>query len=498
MDVETWCVNTLANSPERVVSDFGIMMAGATAMNGQIFLADGADFMGSIKDSPCTVVILDPLQPKGAASLLALMEREELSDGKLRVPELPALRRIIPCYWDGQGEVIGFLDMLEQQEESYVAEVTPDDLACIWNTSGSTGFSKLVPHPHSDLLRLASRSSTTLGLTLVPDDNAERAELVINGLKSTPSPDDGSVMENIRKSDANSSRQSIFRSSKENTEAKREGAVQQCFDVASPLTADSFSRKSLEEPPLEIQHAGSGRSTCTRQSAEERDRESDSRHPDHIWFFRARPFTYQVVLDPDQFEDCSNGKPLPGVEMKVVDDGEKPVCSGKMGEIIFRTDIQYPGYFNNEEATKKIILRDGWYRTGDVGYFNDRGDLCVVCRTAFTIMHGAFLIHPGWLEARIGTLPGVETVLVVPVPDPVLHQELCACVVPRPEAYLTAEKLREFCQTLFLTDSRDHMTHVPPYFLFFSALPTTATGKTRRVLPVAVVGIVYSVRPWPH
>ncbi|KAL8607428.1 hypothetical protein ACOMHN_024453 [Nucella lapillus] len=569
--------NTLPNSPERVVSDFGIMMAGAAAMNGQIFLADGADFLGSLQDSRCSAIILDPLQLKGAASLLASLEKEERSDGTMRVPRLPALRRIIPCNWRDQGPgVSSFLDTLEQREERYVAEVTPEDLAYIWTTSGSTGFSKLVPHCHSHFLTIAARFSTTFGMmTLVTPEsheNADRGEMVTSGLKPAPSPADGRLTENTGSDAADSSHQSVFGSSKEDSEAKTEESVRSSKEDTGAKKEGSltqyakyifFNNNSLGWSggfPAAYLAAGASRvlvdlspGTPSDPSAlmwaairQERCnaalmlpyhlqqilsqeglwkklpwklnvltlagqpihaslvKEAVSKVTSTVYVFYGSSelgvLTYKVVHDPEQYQDCSNGKPQPGMEVKVMDhekevmeknamDHEKEVTndeqkvskpSGKMGEIIARTDTPFQGYFNNEDATKKITLPNGWFRTGDVGYFSDTGDLCVVCRSSFTIMRGAFLLHPGWLEARIGTHPGVEAVLVVPVPDPLLHQELCACVVPKPEASLTAEDLRGFCRSLFLTDSRDHMTAVPPYFLFFSALPTIATGKPCR------------------
>ena len=103
-----------------------------------------------------------------------------------------------------------------------------------------------------------------------------------------------------------------------------------------------------------------------------------------------------------------------------------------------------------------------------------------MCRLAFSIMRGPYLLYPGWLERRISRCPGVRDVLVVPVPDPVLHQELCACLLPRPGVSLTSEGVRQFCASLFLTSAQSDMTAVPRYYLFLDAFPTTSTGKTCR------------------
>ena len=57
-------------------------------------------------------------------------------------------------------------------------------------------------------------------------------------------------------------------------------------------------------------------------------------------------------------------------------------------------------------------------------------------------MRGAYLLYPGWLESRISEHPSLQHVLIVPVPDPVLHQELCACVIPKPGCDVTEEQLK--------------------------------------------------------
>ena len=68
------------------------------------------------------------------------------------MPGLPALKRVLEVHWESQGEDKALLQLLEDESESYVAEVSPGDLAEVWTTSGSTGFSKLVPRTHEAVL----------------------------------------------------------------------------------------------------------------------------------------------------------------------------------------------------------------------------------------------------------------------------------------------------------------------------------------------------------
>ena len=204
---------------------------------------------------------------------------------------------------------------------------------------------------------------------------------------------------------------------------------------------------------------------------------------------------WRPVGEAASYESCNNGPPYEeGVEVKVVDEGGGEVGAGRLGEVLVRSEQAFLGYLNNHDpdapapgSSKTLSRRDGWVSTGDVGSLNERGEVSVFCRKGFSIMRGAYLLHPGWLESRLLRCPGVLHVLIVPVPDPVLHQELCACVVTRPggagesgAAAVTAESVKEFCAGLFLGDGRDPMTAVPRHLLFLRQLPTTPTGKTCR------------------
>nr|KAG5711845.1 hypothetical protein BaRGS_026286 [Batillaria attramentaria] len=381
--------NTLPNSPERLISDLGIVLAGAAAMNGQVFLSDGEDFIGSLKDAGCCAVILDPLQPKGAAAVLEA--RVHSQEGThVHYPDLPNLHQLFLCQWDTDGEHQSFMDVLEVAEEMYVADVTPDDMA---EERCTVAF--MVP---SQLLQLTDHCDQLQG------QGSSQWRLRVIGSGGQP----------LRK--------------------KHMEAIGKATDKI---------------------HCGYG---STETGA----------------------ISTKVVTDKDTYEDCNNGHTMPGVQLKVVSDDLKEVPKGTLGEIITRGPQLFGSYLNNDAATQKAFLPDGWYRTGDVGYINDMGEVFTVCRKAFSIMRGPYLLYPGWLEDRISRCPGVEDVMIVPVPDPVLYQELCACLIPQPGASLTSEGVRTFCNDLFLTSDKSEMTAVPKYYLFFQQFPTTNTGKTCR------------------
>ena len=85
----------------------------------------------------------------------------------------------------------------------------------------------------------------------------------------------------------------------------------------------------------------------------------------------------QVVMKREDYEDCNNGLPVTSMEVRVVDDDQTDVPVGQMGEIVVRGPQLFSGYLGKPEVTQRTFGPDGWYKTGDVGYINDKGEVRV-------------------------------------------------------------------------------------------------------------------------
>ncbi|KAK7488364.1 hypothetical protein BaRGS_00020338, partial [Batillaria attramentaria] len=183
----------------------------------------------------------------------------------------------------------------------------------------------------------------------------------------------------------------------------------------------------------------------------------------------------------EDYEDGNSGLPLPGVEIKLVDESQQGVVEpGQTGEVLCRGPHVFTGYLGMDQAAHdNVFTHDGWFRTTDAGFRNGKGELHVIGRKSNAIIYGGFILYPGWLESRLARCPGVQSVVIVPVPDSIKYQELCACVMPQPGIGVTEEEVREFCKTLYL-DPETVESAVPRYYLFFDRFPTTVTGKTDR------------------
>jgi HIP---CoA ligase len=164
------------------------------------------------------------------------------------------------------------------------------------------------------------------------------------------------------------------------------------------------------------------------------------------------------------------GAPLPGVEVRIVDDSGVDLPAGKPGELLLRSPFQMSGYFDDPESTAQAIV-DGWLRTGDIGLFDDRGHLCITDRKKDIFIVGGFNVAPAEVEKTLLSIDGVAQVAVVGIPDDYFGEVAAAFVVPREGAQVTTEDV--------LTYARAHLANykVPRRVEIVDAFPLNATGK---------------------
>lgn len=164
----------------------------------------------------------------------------------------------------------------------------------------------------------------------------------------------------------------------------------------------------------------------------------------------------------------SVGKPIPGVELLIVDENEKPVPAGEVGEIIAQGPNVMKGYYNMPQETQ-AALRNGWLHTGDMGRFDEDGYLYIVERKKDLIIRGGFNIYPRDVEEVLNRHPAVIESAVIGIPSERMGEEVKAFVVTRSE--VDAETLKAYC--------RDSLANfkTPSEIEFVNALPRNAVGK---------------------
>ncbi len=170
----------------------------------------------------------------------------------------------------------------------------------------------------------------------------------------------------------------------------------------------------------------------------------------------------------------SVGTPLPGVEIKIVDEEGAEVAANEVGEIATRSSKNMSRYWNNPDATAEAIDADGWLRTGDAGYLDDDGYLYIHDRVKDMIISGGENIYPAEVENAVYAHPKVADVAVIGVPDQKWGEAVKACVVLKDGESLSEAEI--------ITHSRDHIAgyKCPKSVDFIEALPRNPSGKILR------------------
>nr|WP_263327499.1 long-chain-fatty-acid--CoA ligase [Neobacillus sp. Marseille-Q6967] len=166
----------------------------------------------------------------------------------------------------------------------------------------------------------------------------------------------------------------------------------------------------------------------------------------------------------------SVGIPIPGVEVKVVDEHGFEVPAGEVGELLVYGDNVTPGYYLNEEESKRV-LQDSWLHTGDMARMDGEGYVYIVDRKKDLIIRGGFNVYPRDVEEILNKNESVSEVAVIGVPDERMGEEMVACVVLKPGATATEKELILYCQ--------DHLAKnkTPRKVVFLDTLPRNGVGK---------------------
>jgi long-chain acyl-CoA synthetase len=166
----------------------------------------------------------------------------------------------------------------------------------------------------------------------------------------------------------------------------------------------------------------------------------------------------------------SIGAPIEGVRMRVVDEQDRPLEAGEVGEICIQGPNVMLGYFQREEDTRKAIV-DGWFHTGDIGYRDAEGDYFIVDRVKDMINVGGFKVWPREVEEILFAHPSVRESAVLGVPDDYSGEAVKAFIVVKEGTRVTGEEIAAHCR------GRLSAYKVPKHVEVVGSIPKGATGK---------------------
>ncbi len=185
-----------------------------------------------------------------------------------------------------------------------------------------------------------------------------------------------------------------------------------------------------------------------------------------------------ITLPDDPIEAISRtvGRPLPGIEVRLVDEDGSEVPTGTPGEMLCRGPNFCAGYYGNPEAAHRQWDDEAWFHSGDLLRRDEEGRFTFAGRRDDIINRGGTKIDPKEVEDALGSHPAIAQAVIVGVPDPTLGQRTVACVIP-------TEGARPFGLSelhSFLLDKGLARFQLPDRLEFMESFPTTHSGKTKR------------------
>jgi fatty-acyl-CoA synthase len=169
------------------------------------------------------------------------------------------------------------------------------------------------------------------------------------------------------------------------------------------------------------------------------------------------------------------GPPVPFLEVRIVDDRDRDVPVGEMGELVCRGPNVMKGYYKDRKATKEA-LKGGWFHTGDLGRMDEEGYVYIVDRKKDMIVSGGENIYPREIEELLYHHPKIQDGAVIGIPDPMWGESVKAFVVLKNGEPMKEEEVIEYCKSHLASYKK------PKTVEFMESLPRNPSGKVLKTL----------------
>ena len=419
----------------------------------------------ALKDSEPKVLFADSERLERALSIDGVADRMKVVG--VRAPDAPA-------------PVIQWSDVLAHGGDLPQVTVDPDSDACIFYTSGTTGFPKGAQLTHrgcvSNLLNMAfSAASTTLATARATGEMPpppEEAPVPV-GLITTP----------LFHVTANNCAAYLI------TAAGGKIVLMYRWDAGEALklvetekvTAMSgvpiMARELINHPDFattdtsSLQTLGGGGAQLPPDLVHKIDSSVETARP-NTGYGMTETCGIITSVSADFFIDKpdSAGPAMPNFEAKCVNELGETLPQGEVGELWVKGSSVIKGYINRPEATAESIT-DGWLHTGDIARIDEDGFIFIVDRKKDMVLRGGENVYCAEVEAAVYRHPSVAECSVFGVPDDRLGEEVGVAIVLKPGEDVSADALREHCAGIMAKHK------VPRYVWFLTALPRNASGK---------------------
>ena len=437
----------LPNCPEVTQSYAAILKCGGVIVP-VIFLLGDREVAHILADSEARIVIT-------SADMLWKVEAQ--------IGVLPSLRHVLLVDGGGDGKTRSLGAEAAQEEESFATvERRSDDLAVILYTSGTTGVPKGVALSH-DNLESNARAAAAL-------HELEREDWAVSVLPLSHSY--GLTVMNA--GHILGSRAALLRWFNPEEVLR---TIQQ-FRAVSMSAVPTMLLYLLNFPDAErfdtgsMRVWGSGAAPLPAEIVEPFERKFGGRILEGYGLTEASPVVSAHRLSGPR-KIGSVGQAIPGVEVSIQDDGDRPLPVGEVGEVCVRGRNVMVGYYRNPEETARTV-RAGWLHTGDMGRLDQDGFLFIVERKKDLIIRGGFNVYPREVEEVLYAHPKVAEAAVVGMKDELMGEDVLAFVVLRSGERASAEEIGAFCE------GRLARFKCPKQIRVVESLPKSPIGKILR------------------
>jgi fatty-acyl-CoA synthase len=180
------------------------------------------------------------------------------------------------------------------------------------------------------------------------------------------------------------------------------------------------------------------------------------------------------LADSNERQAGTVGQPMPGMEVKVVDEGRRELPPGEVGELACRSDSVMLGYYRAPEATAQVIDEEGWYYTGDLARIDEDGYVHIVGRIKDVIIRGGQNIYPAEIETYLAAHAEIREAAVVGMPAALGGESVWAFLLLEDGAEMTAQEVMSYCRQEL------EAYKLPSQVRFLDDFPRTETGKPKK------------------
>ena len=446
----------MRNRAEIIEINFGVAMAGGASLNlhGRNVLKEHVHMLN---DSESAFLLLDEAHKEYAEGIRS---------------ECPGLRAIITVGWEGAG-VTPYEEWLQKSSGREPGVILgPDSLFHLHYTSGTTGEPKAVVNTHRTHVAWLAKFFRNLDYRMGALDSMLHAGPMTHASFNFIEP---TFLRGARSVIMPAFEPELFIEMAEKERATTtylvSTMVQRLIECGKLASADLSSLHTItygaapiseENLSLAIEHVG----PIFRQTYGL----TEARQPIAI----LDPWDHVVDGTPGERKRLAScGRVAAGVELELLDDEDRPVATGEMGEICVRGDYAMASYWNNPKATAET-MRNGWVHTGDLAVADEEGYLYIVDRKKEMIITGGFNVYPSEVERALCRHPAVLEALVIGVPDEMWGEAVKAMVVLRPG------ESPEPSDIIAFTEKEIAGYKKPKQVEFLSEIPKNAQGKVQR------------------